>query len=274
MNDNMWTSFFLLLSLLLPSEVLVKASNSSPQKESYTAAVVEYVPILSYVRVGVKQAQQIMNENLDNYEQYIMEAAAAGAEIIVFPEDGLYGAYFLTREWALPYLEPLPPSSHLPYDLCGSSVAAEASPIAHRAACLARTYSIYLVIVMGEVVLCDPMNMTSSPYGMGEGGVETSHCPPDGRYQYNTQVRQRFPFYSSAISPIELPLGVGRLLAGRAAVGEVSQDESLLRATMGRRIRPPSHLHDVLWGQIRDADLLRHHERLSAVVADGGWERD
>ena len=155
---------------------------------TYTAAVVEHVPVLSMQPVSVSEAVQIMNDNLDVYDNYTKEAAAMGAQIIVFPEDGLYGAYFLTREWALPYLEPLPPSDLFPFPFCDNEVAAVSSPIAHRAACMARKYGLYIVLVMGEIVLCGD-NAEAGPYGPYlEDTSDSKPCPPDGRFQYNTQV--------------------------------------------------------------------------------------
>ena len=139
----------------------------------YVASVVEYSPIMSFDPQTQQSAQQIMLTNLDQYDSFMQEAKRRGTQIIVFPEDGLYGAYFPTRDWAYPYLEQLP-TSGFPLAICNVSAFAD-RPVLGRAACLALAHQMYLVLSMGDL---QPCSRSSADPG----------CPADGRYQYNTAV--------------------------------------------------------------------------------------
>jgi pantetheine hydrolase len=108
-----------------------------------------------------------MQSNLDHYENFTAEAAEQGAQVVVFPEDGLYGAFFLNRSMILPYLEEIPePSSQ---SLCTKQWIR--SPALHRLSCLSQRYNVLLVADMGEIVYCSG-----------------ARCPRDGHFNYNTQV--------------------------------------------------------------------------------------
>jgi len=157
--------------------------------EFYTAAVVEHAPYSVPGQVSRTEAISVMNENLDKYEAHIEAAKSAGSQIIVFPEDGLYGDDKCTRKEILPYLEfiPDPASSSAPFTPCNDAsytfprseifpeeVMFNKQPILRRVSCLAQKYEIVVVLDMGDV---QPCNKTTD-----------SNCPSDGRYQFNTQV--------------------------------------------------------------------------------------
>lgn len=172
--------------LLVLSLAACMALASAGDDTSYVAAVVEHVPVMA-MSPGVtrQEAQLIMQENLDRYEQHILRAQLTALEqgrplqLIVFPEDGLYGAAFYTRKSIQPYLEYIPEPVPLS---AGSSAAATPcdfsdelallSPALVRASCMARHANVTIVLNMGETLPCS-------------GGGQ---CPSDGHYQYNTQI--------------------------------------------------------------------------------------
>uniref|UniRef100_A0A8C9BDJ0 Biotinidase n=1 Tax=Phocoena sinus TaxID=42100 RepID=A0A8C9BDJ0_PHOSS len=80
------------------------------QAAQYVAAVYEHRSILSPNPLALtsrKQALELMNQNLDIYEQQVTIAAQKGVQIIVFPEDGIHGFNF-TRTSIYPFLDFLP----------------------------------------------------------------------------------------------------------------------------------------------------------------------
>lgn len=77
--------------------------------ESYRAAVVEFMPAVATTYHATRaQALNIMHQNADSYEVFVAKAKKSGVDIIVFPEYGLYGPNFPTRDSAFPYLESIP----------------------------------------------------------------------------------------------------------------------------------------------------------------------
>lgn len=169
LNHNCLLSLFILFSL-----------TSYGLSLSYRASVVDYSPAYQTGAVNRSQALQIMNENLDNYETFLQEAQNKGSQIILFPEDGLYGAYFYTRDEILPYLEYIPdinPQNRTeikPIPCEYQDIQRERSPILVRSSCLALQYGITLVLNMGEIRYCSK--------------EIDNQCPEDLRYQFNTLV--------------------------------------------------------------------------------------
>jgi len=151
----------------------------SKNSDSYIAAVVEHVPVVDNgLNASREQAIKLMNLNMDIYENHIIKASRQGAQIIVFPEYGLYGSHFFSRDSILPYLEELPDTTEMNQMIvpCNHS-SFQSSPIFQRTSCLALTYNIVVVINMGEVEYCQNAQLT-----------ENATCPQDGRFQYNTLV--------------------------------------------------------------------------------------
>lgn len=103
---------------------------------------------------------------------------------MVFPEDGLYGSLFPTRDSILPFLEPIPDVNN-----GGNSVNPcneiekfnESSPILVLLSCKAKEHGIDLVADMGEVFYCNGSSRSS-------GKRNSITCPEDGRWQFNVAV--------------------------------------------------------------------------------------
>ncbi|XP_042319095.1 pantetheinase-like [Sceloporus undulatus] len=142
--------------------------------DTYIAAVYEHAVILSGDTpelVTPEDALKLMNKNLDILEEAIKTAAEQGAQIIVTPEDGIYGWVF-TRDTIYPYLEDIP-NPQVNWIPCIEPERYGSTPVQERLSCMARNYSIFVVANMGDKKTCN----SSDP-----------QCPSDGRYQYNTNV--------------------------------------------------------------------------------------
>lgn len=173
--------------------VLAAGSTATPVKvedNSYVAAVVEFSPQTApnHALLSRADALQIINANLDRCEEYIKQAKAAGAQIVVFPEYGVFG--FPDQNWErdtiLPFLDQVPDPSTAPGPVlpCDQPEAYPLADTTIRASCLAKKYGVVLVFDIGDVVFC---NTTSSPTSTV---IPHTHgtCRSDGRIQYNTAV--------------------------------------------------------------------------------------
>nr|XP_012418105.1 PREDICTED: pantetheinase isoform X2 [Odobenus rosmarus divergens] len=143
-------------------------------RDTFIAAVYEHAVILpnaSLIPVSREEALALMNRNLDLLEAAVTSAANQSAHIIVTPEDGIYGWNF-TRETIYPYLEDIPDPG-VNWIPCNDPKRFGYTPVQERLSCLAKDNSIYVVANIGDKKPCN----ASDP-----------QCPPDGRYQYNTDV--------------------------------------------------------------------------------------
>ncbi|XP_035287031.1 biotinidase-like isoform X2 [Anguilla anguilla] len=142
---------------------------------SYVAAVYEHNITWNpqpKVPLSRQEALEHMNKNLDLYEQQAAAAAKQGAHIIVFPEDGIHGFTF-TRESIAGYLETVPDPKAVSWNPCSDPTRFPNTEVQHRLSCMAKSNSLYLVANMAGREDCD---------------AQTPPCPPDGRYQFNTNV--------------------------------------------------------------------------------------
>nr|XP_004651388.2 vascular non-inflammatory molecule 3 [Jaculus jaculus] len=142
--------------------------------DSFTAAVYEHAVLLPNATespASREEALLLMNRNLDVLEKATKLAARQGAQIIVTPEDGIYGWVF-TRESIYPYLEDIP-APEVNWIPCRDPQRFGYTPVQERLSCLAKDNSIYVVANIGDKKPCN----SSDPL-----------CSPDGRYQYNTDV--------------------------------------------------------------------------------------
>uniref|UniRef100_A0A8C9MD00 CN hydrolase domain-containing protein n=1 Tax=Panthera tigris altaica TaxID=74533 RepID=A0A8C9MD00_PANTA len=142
--------------------------------DTFIASVYEHAVILpnrTETPVSKEEALLLMNKNIDVLENAVKLAARQGAHIIVTPEDGIYGWVF-TRETIYPYLEDIP-DPEVNWIPCTDPQRFGYTPVQQRLSCLAKDNSIYVVANIGDKKPCN----ASDP-----------QCPPDGRYQYNTDV--------------------------------------------------------------------------------------
>lgn len=142
----------------------------------YIAAVVEHSTVMPPSgKVTVGAAQEAMMRNVDKYEANIKDAYAKNVQIIVFPEDGIYGLS-LNRDTILPYLESIPTNDVIQQQDINpcSQVEFNDRPILQRLSCLAKQYGMAIVVNMGDVQPCHPL--------------VDSNCPLKTRKQYNTDV--------------------------------------------------------------------------------------
>nr|XP_006635819.2 PREDICTED: biotinidase isoform X1 [Lepisosteus oculatus] len=141
----------------------------------YTAAVYEHNVILNpnpSVPCSRQAALEHMKKNLDVYEEKVATAAKKGAQIIVFPEDGIHGFNF-TRQSIVGYLESIPDPQVVSWSPCLQPGRFPHTEVLHRLSCMAKNNALYLVANMPDSQDC---------------GSSDPHCPPDGRYQFNTDV--------------------------------------------------------------------------------------
>eukprot|EP01133_Synstelium_polycarpum_P015247 gene15247-18049_t len=157
----------------------ISRSTSTAQSSStyYTGAIVEYSPVTNNYSdpFTPDNAVAYMLSNLDNYSQYCADAQEAGVQIIVFPEYGILGEGFNTRDQVLPFLEtiPDPKQSSSPITPCTDSDFDD-RVILQTVSCMAIKYNMIVVVDMGDL---QPCSNSTAP-----------GCPADGRFQYNTQV--------------------------------------------------------------------------------------
>ncbi|XP_054847211.1 biotinidase isoform X2 [Eublepharis macularius] len=141
----------------------------------YIAAVYEHHVILNpnpTIITDRQSALELMNRNLDIYEQQVIAAAKQGAKIIVFPEDGIQGFNF-TRTSIYPYLDLNPYPDSVTWNPCKEAHLFKDTEVLHRLSCLAQKNNVFIVANVGTKQPCKHSD---------------SKCPPDGRYQFNTNV--------------------------------------------------------------------------------------
>ncbi|XP_029445074.1 biotinidase isoform X2 [Rhinatrema bivittatum] len=98
--------------------------------------------------------------------------ARRGVQIIVFPEDGIHGFNY-TRESIYPFLDFIPSLHPVQWNPCLEPCLFNDTEVLQRLSCMARGGRMFLVANLGTKQPCE----FSDP-----------HCPPDGRYQFNTNV--------------------------------------------------------------------------------------
>ncbi|XP_030597311.1 biotinidase-like [Archocentrus centrarchus] len=171
----------LLFVTVFVSVFVVSVTGDHTADLSYIAAVYEHKIILNpdpRVPVPRLKALQHMQKNLDIYEEQAARAAQQGAQILVFPEDGIHG-YNFTRSSIAGYLETIPDPQQESWNPCMEPGRYNNTEVLQRLSCMARRNNIYLVANMPDLQPC-PLKTSSS-----------SSCPPDGRWQFNTNVAFR-----------------------------------------------------------------------------------
>lgn len=113
-----------------------------------------------------------MSKNLAVFEKQIRLAANQGAKMIVFPEYGVTG-FDHTRDSIVPFLEDIPDGIER-WNPCEHPETHPDTLVLRNLSCIARSNSIYIVANMGDIKKCDKKM--------------DKFCPPDGRYQFNTNI--------------------------------------------------------------------------------------
>nr|XP_054600820.1 biotinidase isoform X1 [Nothobranchius furzeri] len=145
--------------------------------DSYIAAVYEHTVILNpepRTPLSRHDALRHMQRNLDVYEEQAALAAQQGAQIIVYPEDGIHGFNY-TRSSISGYLETIPDPEER-WNPCMEPGRFNNTEVLQRLSCVARRYHLYLVANMADLQPC-PLKTDPS-----------SSCPSDGHWQFNTNV--------------------------------------------------------------------------------------
>ena len=178
-------SIYHLLTAIL---VAVSAHPSLTDEDFYTAAVVEFRPNISldiFHILTPQQALEVMMYNLHSFDRYVQEGKKNGADIIIFPEDGIYGFVIPSREAMYPYLEEIPDPPVEIYTPCGDARFSD-RPVLTYLSCLAEKNQIVLVANMGDKQKCN--DSLTVVHTNSINSVTNSLCPPNGWYQYNTNV--------------------------------------------------------------------------------------
>ncbi|GCB64476.1 hypothetical protein scyTo_0011755 [Scyliorhinus torazame] len=142
--------------------------------EFYKAAVYEHSTVLrqNLIPPTREEALELMQKNLDIYQEQVHEASKQGVKIIVFPENGIHG-FPPTRATIYPYLEPIPDPDVVQWNPCLHPTEYSDTEVLYQLSCMARNSSMYLIANLGEREACE----FSDP-----------KCPSDGRYHFNTNV--------------------------------------------------------------------------------------
>lgn len=170
------------LAFLCIMAVMMTLSKSDPvvkvmtiPKSTFKAAVyahVVYIPVDPFV-VSRAKAVENMEINLNVYRAQAENARQQNVNIVVFPEDGIYGMSF-SRDTIYPYLEQIPDPQTETWNPCTDPQRHNDADVQVALSCMARKNHLYLVANMGDKVPCNPKF--------------DPKCPEDGRYQFNTDV--------------------------------------------------------------------------------------
>ncbi|CAM9290799.1 unnamed protein product [Lampetra fluviatilis] len=142
----------------------------------FRAAVSEFVSVVSPSPTEPRSRREAlvhMGMNVAAMARQAKLARNKGAQIIVFPEYGLFGFGF-TRDSILPYLEHVPDPAAIIWNPCLEPDRFPNTEVLRNLSCIARDEGLYVVANMGDVLPCSLDHNTG--------------CPPDGRFQFNTNV--------------------------------------------------------------------------------------
>ncbi|XP_040909994.1 biotinidase [Toxotes jaculatrix] len=170
--------FLLVSALVIFSLTSVVGQTEAVTDTSYVAAVYEHHVVLNpepHVPLSRPAALQHMQKNLDIYEEQAARAAQQGAQILVFPEDGLQGFNF-SRSSISGYLETIPDPEQENWNPCTEPGRYNNTEVLQKLSCMARRHNLYLVANMADL---QPCPLKTSP---------SSSCPSDGHWQFNTNV--------------------------------------------------------------------------------------
>ncbi|XP_052790023.1 pantetheinase-like isoform X2 [Mya arenaria] len=152
-------------------------SRCQKSRKTYMAAVYEHALVLpsrTLVPVSRQTAVENMMVNLRVYQHQAKIAATQNADIIVFPEDGVYGVYMDDQhEIVYPYLELIPDPTKLQSNPCNNPSTLPDTEVQQVLSCIAKENKLFVVANIGDKVPCNQND---------------TKCPGTGHYQYNTNV--------------------------------------------------------------------------------------
>ncbi|GLD69181.1 biotinidase-like protein [Lates japonicus] len=145
---------FLSVAVFVSFSVTSAVGHTEPAADSsYVAAVYEHHLILNpepHVPLSRAAALQHVQKNLDIYEEQAARAAQQGAQILVFPEDGLHGFNY-TRSSISAYLETIPDPQQESWNPCTEPSRYNNTEVLQRLSCMARRHNLYLVANMPDL---------------------------------------------------------------------------------------------------------------------------
>ncbi|XP_071180072.1 pantetheinase-like [Mytilus edulis] len=152
------------------------SSTNSLASNKYKGAVFEHSVIMpenTKVWVNRSYALENMMKNIDVYQIQAMKAGKEKVDILVFPEDGIYG-YRFNRKGVESYLEYIPDPDLEDWNACDEPDRYNNTEIQRSLSCMAKNNELYIVANIGDNQPCSRKN--------------DPNCPPDGHYQFNTAV--------------------------------------------------------------------------------------
>lgn len=148
----------------------------------YTAAVFEHVRYDDVVK-GLTP-QFAIKKNLDSYNTATKTAARQGADIIVFPEWGLYHHDSRNQSTILLFAEDVPDPTKEVWNPCEDQAIFKGRPVLQRLSCMARDNALYLVANIVDIKKCFPQESCKT----SDCSQDNRQCPPDGQKFFNTNV--------------------------------------------------------------------------------------
>ncbi|GIY77345.1 pantetheinase [Caerostris darwini] len=160
----------------------------------YRAAVFEIFQFPNFSYPG----SEIISKNLEKYELaaeisadnvgsfQIVSQSVLEADIIVFPEEGLFSTSYENDTWFISYAEDVPNPKIEHVNPCDDDKY-QNSPILKRLSCMAKKHEFYVVADLIDVKKCEVTD------GCDENDIDycvtdPDECPEDGYYHFNTLV--------------------------------------------------------------------------------------
>ncbi|KAG8178632.1 hypothetical protein JTE90_016294 [Oedothorax gibbosus] len=156
----------------------------SADKDFYRAAVLELAQFadLSY------SPSEVAQRNLKLYETAVTAAATDQADIIVFPESGLFPLLKINRSVALELSENIPNPKLDAYNPCKENYLTDIHPILTKLSCLAKENGIFVVANIIDRKNCEFSQFCDANDSSDFCSENSVDCPDDGNIYFNTNV--------------------------------------------------------------------------------------
>ncbi|WAR08721.1 VNN1-like protein, partial [Mya arenaria] len=217
-------------------QVIPKGKLQKAKPLTYRAAVYEHKVILPYPSAKNRlMAVMQMMASLKVYEQQAEIERAKGVDIMVFPEDGIYGYVIKERHVIRWYLEPVPDPKLVDWIPCDEPMRFPQDEVQVYLSCRAKRNNMYVVANMGDIKKCharvDP------------------NCKPDGFYQFNSNVaydrHRKFIAKNHVVTDIGFPTAWSITLPYCSAIG-YTMSFSVGHQLSGGNIRYPHNNNDFM----------------------------